>query len=332
MLIRRISRVTVRGALAAMMAVVGVSYAEAQTPSGQSTEIRRDPESIWAAIQVYPLRAGGEVKHNRPGGWIQRVDERQKVVARAKVPKDARLDRNTTVVLSGDQSRLLVIHRDDDLHFPAKHKVALLDMATLKTTADLPLGECTDPRGRLPVMADQLTLVCYHSRPPDQPKRKPTIALVTIDLNRGEVVRWFPFGGERHGSWFGPMFFGYSYDVYVIPIDRDRATCPDGPVLPQLESTRQPIEHPHAVVVLARDKGDPKGEVWFVSATATVPPRRVALLEERPTSAAICGPGSRLLYVTSEREAAPAAKSQAPAPAGRIVEVFDHSSGVRIAR
>ena len=148
------------------------------------------------------------LRHNQYDGWIRRVDEDLKVVVQAKVPKARLIDRSTTVVLAANQSRLLLIHHDDQMHFPAKHKVALLDVATLKTLLELPLGECQDPRGSFPVMTEQLTMVCHHSRPPDQPKRRPTFALVTLNLNRGEVVRWFPLEGERHGAWFGPMFSG----------------------------------------------------------------------------------------------------------------------------
>jgi len=331
LLIQRVRSVTCRGALVVAVAALCSTSAHGQAPAAESAEIPRSQESLDAAIQAYPLRAGGMLRHNQYDGWIRRVDEDLKVVVQAKVPKARLIDRSTTVVLAANQSRLLLIHHDDQMHFPAKHKVALLDVATLKTLLELPLGECQDPRGSFPVMTEQLTMVCHHSRPLDQPKRRPTFALVTLNLNRGEVVRWFPLEGERHGAWFGPMFFGYTYDVYSVHIERGRKDCPSAPTLPLLETPEQAVIYPLLVLVLKRSKGDTKGEVWFVSADAAAPPKRVALLQDMPTSALICEAHRKLLYVTEERAAA-AAKNGRPTPTERIVEVFDLSSGARIAQ
>ena len=317
----------------------------AQTTSDPLVETARSDGSASLQLQIYALPGGGEIRHDRYTGVVRRLDRDLKEVVRAKVPaeKPGLLEsggfvKDTTLVLSANGSRLLVVHNDDLMHYPPGHKVLLLDTTTLKPAAHWALGDCSRPYERLPRLAARLTLACQHSRPPAEPKRQPTFALVTLDLDRGEVVRWIPLEGGRHGQWVGPMFFGYVYDASLVTVEQRPGGCPSEPALMQPpDAVGGPAsEYPELVLVIERRKGGTKGDVWLVSADATAVPKRVAILSTSPTTAFICGHGGRLLlHVIAEGPVARPSQqglSQGPAPVERIVNVFDLSTGARIVR
>jgi hypothetical protein len=334
---RNVSRVFLAGAVV-VAAVCCCAGASAQTAGEALADTPRSERSAALELQIYPLPGGGEIRHDRYAGIVRRLDRDLKEVLRGKVPAEkpgllesGRFLKFTTLVLSSNGARLLVIHNDDLMHYPPGHKVLLLDVATLKPVAQWPLGDCDRPYTRLPRQASRLTLVCQASRPPAEPKREPTFALVTLDLDRGEVVRWFPLEGGRHGQWFGPMFFGYIYDATLVTIEQRPGGCPSEPVVAPANAPG-PGEYPELVLVVERRKGETKGEVWFVSPGTTVEPRRVAALSATPTAAFVCGGGGKLLlHVTAEQTAAaPSGQAPTAGPTARIVEVFDLLTGARV--
>ena len=218
-----------------------------------------------------------------------------------------------------------MVHTADDDNFLAKHRVAILDTARLRTIAELPLGKCWHHGPGFPLAAEHVTMVCYHSRPPDDRSRKPTLAVVTVNLNRGVVVRWFPLGGERRGSWFGPMFFGWRYDVTAVDVSRQKQ-CPF--VASLAEPAAEPLEDLHLILVVNRSKGPDKGEVWFVGKRPTELPRRIAVLPRTPGSAVLCraessdgAAGRLLLYVTEQLD------FSAETPPPQRVDVVDLATG-----
>ena len=307
--------------------IVAVACATATAAIGQ--EVRRDPLRLDNPIQVYPLPDDALIEHRQYEGVVRRLDARNKETTRVKIPAAGPIATRTTLILSADRSRVLMVHTADDDNFLAKHKVAILDTARLRTIAELPLGKCWHHGPGFPLAAEHVTMVCYHSRPPDDRSRKPTLAVVTIDMNRGEVVRWFPLGGERRGSWFGPMFFGWRYDVTAVDV-REKKECPF--VATIAEPAAERIDDLHQILVLDRSKGPDKGEVWFVSKRPTEPPRRIAVLPRTPGSAVLCraesadAVGRLLLYVTEQLD------FRAENPPPQRVDVVDIASGKLIAQ
>ena len=102
--------------------------------------------------------------------------------------------------MSKDESRLLVVHGDSTNHYPPRHRVAILDSLSLRTIAQLPLGDCNflDLRP----LPEHVTMLCQQSQDPGDKNKKKTFALVTLDLNRARVARWFDLGesAEEYGS------------------------------------------------------------------------------------------------------------------------------------
>jgi hypothetical protein len=307
--------------------IVAVACATATAAIGQ--EIRRDPLRLDNPIQVYPLPDDALIEHRQYEGVVRRLDARNKETTRVKIPAAGPIATRTTLILSADRSRVLMVHTADDDNFLAKHKVAILDTARLRTIAELPLGKCWHHGPGFPLAAEHVTMVCYHSRPPDDRSRKPTLAVVTIDMNRGEVVRWFPLGGERRGSWFGPMFFGWHYDVTAVDV-REKKECPF--VATIAEPAAERLDDLHQILVLDRSKGPDKGEVWFVGKRPTEAPRRIAVLPRPPGSAVLCraessdAAGRLLLYVTEQLD------FRAETPPPQRIDVVDIASGKLIAQ
>jgi len=290
-------------------------------PQDVPRDIPRDPKGSRAPVLSYPLPEGGALQHAQYLGRVRRVDANGKEMAKAKVPAAKIMARSTTLVLSSDFARVLMLHGADDTKFGAKHRVALLEMTQLKTMWELPLGDCQAVRGDLPAVTARLALLCYHSQPPQDARRKPTLALVTIDLDRGEVASWHPLGGERHGTWFGPMFFGWTYDVNSVPVRQTR-TCDSSD-----ETTSDQAEFP---LVLNRKSETAKGEVWLVNTQRVDPPRRLAVISGHPRSALVCMSATGVptlqvsvdLRTTKEINAAPGLT-----PAFLRVETFDLAAG-----
>jgi hypothetical protein len=286
-------------------------------------DIPRDPKGSMAPVLSYPLPDGGSLEHAQYAGQVRRVDAKGKELARTKVPAAKAIASSTTLVLSSNLSRVLVLHRADDVKFGAKHRVVLLDMAGLKTLWEQPLGKCESARGTLPAVTGRLPLLCYQSQPPADPKRKPTFALVTIDLNRGEVAGWHALGGDRHGTWLGPRFLGWKYDVERVPVRQTRAACDAAAMLP--------ADDPELVVVLNRDSETGKGDVWLLDTRTNDPPRRVALLNGHPRSAVVCthATGARVVRISEDlRTHKEAAKGPVVPPASaQGEETIDLATG-----
>lgn len=290
-------------------------------PQDVQRDIPRDAKSSDAPVLSYPLPLGGALQHAQYAGRLRRVDANGNEMAKAKVPAAKIIASSTQLVLSSDFARVLMLHSADDMKFKAKHRVALLEMTQLKTMWDLPLGHCQSVRRDLPAVTARLALLCYHSQPPRDAKQKPTLALVTIDLDRGEVVGWHALGGERHGIWFGPMFFGWTYDVNSVPVRQTR-TCDSSD-----ETTSDQAELP---LVLNRKSETSKGEVWLVNTQSVGPPRRLAVISGHPRSALVCTSVTGVptlqvsvdLRTTKEINAAPGF-----APAFLRVDTFDLATG-----
>lgn len=281
-------------------------------------EVPRNRDVLLSPVHRYPLIGGGAIVHETDGGRVYRVDQTDKEVARAKVPRASMLA-HTELVLSRDQSRVLVVHSADRFKWPAKSRTVLLDARTLKQIVEWPLGRCTDVRGAdaLPAIADTLTLLCQDSRPPGQLHQRPTLAAVALNLPEEKVVAWSAVGGLRHGQWFGPMFFGYTYDTSAVTVETNGKKCPADFV--EASTTSSGVRYPCRVIVLERSNGQHKGEIWFLDGFGASP-RRVATLAETPTSATICGAASRVLVVRQRL-------GDAYTSAGSITATYDLATG-----
>src|SRR5687768_10918375 len=109
------------------------SSASAQPADGERPDMPRSERSEFLELQIYPLEGGGEIRHDRYAGIVRRLDRDLKEVVRGKVPAEkpgllesGRFLKYTTLVLSSNQSRLLVVHNDDLMHYPPRHAVLLL--------------------------------------------------------------------------------------------------------------------------------------------------------------------------------------------------------------
>ena len=253
----------------------------------------------FSPIEILPLADGSFIRFERFSGALLRLKEGRQI-ARVRLPRATMIEHRTDVVMSKDESRLLVVHGDSTSHYPPRHRVVILDSMSLRTIAQLPLGDCNflDLRP----LPEHVTMLCQQSQDPGDKKKKKTFALVTLDLNRARVTRWFDLGGERRGIWVGPMFFGY-YDL-TLALDVKTEGC--GTVnASESESltTVDASEHPAHIIVLIRKAGlTPRdgpttGEVWFVGSGITDAPRRVRTLAKRPKTATLCGDR---LHVTEE--------------------------------
>lgn len=317
----------------------GATYAapRSQDPAG---EIPRSADSTLHPLQVYHLPGGGTVEHERYKGLVRRLDASGKEIARGKVPAAHPIEKDTTLVFSSDLTRMLMIHTISDFDFRAKHRVAVLETERLRTIAELPLGSCRTP-GPFPLSAEHLTMVCYHSRPPGDRTQKPTLAVVTVNIARGEVVRWFPLGGRRKGTWVGPMFFGWRFDVQTVTVrEGTYATCPSFQGAPAVVPGKRKASE--LVLVLNRDASPPQTEVWSVSARHTEEPRRVTVFAGKADYAVLCDAAvpaadvgqARLVYVVlSNNAAAPAENTGAFLTAdGQPIHIVEVAAGRRFGR
>ena len=245
----------------------------------------------FSPIEILPLADGSFIRFERFSGALLRLKEGRQI-ARVRLPKATMIERRTDVVMSKDESRLLVVHGDSTNHYPPRHRVAILDSMSLRTIAQLPLGDCNflDLRP----LPEHVTMLCQQSQDPGDKNKKKTFALVTLDLNRARVARWFDLGGERRGIWVGPMFFGY-YDL-TLALDVKTEGCGTVHALESESLTTVDASEPPAhIIVLIRKAGlTPRdgpttGEVWFVGSGITDAPRRVRTLAKRPKTATLCG-------------------------------------------
>jgi hypothetical protein len=174
-----------------LLAVAAFSVAAAVAPAFAQPDLS-DP------IQAYQLSDGSVIQHLQYEGALLRLDKTGRRTGRAKLPKSSIIEESTRVVVSESEENLLVVHSSSTFKWPPKHRVLFLDVQSLKTMANLPLGDC-EFAGVEPFAATQ-RLVCQQSRNPSDRKKKPTLAFVALDLNRGSVLTWFDLGGERRGS------------------------------------------------------------------------------------------------------------------------------------
>ena len=99
------------------------------------------PGSAFAqqGIEILPLTDGSYIKFERFSGSLLRLKE-GRPVARVKLPRATMIERRTNVVMSKDESRLLVVHGDSPYHYPPRHRVAILDSMSLRTIASFRLA------------------------------------------------------------------------------------------------------------------------------------------------------------------------------------------------
>ena len=248
-------------------------------------------EDRAAPVQQLKLTDGSLLVHAQYDGILRRIDKGGREVVRVRLPKAKGIEKTTRVVASR-KGRLLVIHGDSLAHFPPDHLVMILDSMSLRSVAKLRLGDCKmlDPAPN----SEQATLVCQQSQDPSNGRKKKTLAVVTLDVDRAKVTRWFDLGAERRGNWVGPMFFGYYDEAWPVSVQTDGCDTIQKSAWDSIDLP----EHPGAVVVLARTEGSTRGEVWFVSADVTVDPRRIETLAIEPLGATLCG---EVLYVRHTR-------------------------------
>jgi hypothetical protein len=256
------------------------------------------PDSALAlqdSVNPFPLwrlSDGGTLRHDKDRGILLRLDKTGRQISQVKVPKApiGSIGALTTeIVVSKNETRLLVVHSADTLKWRPPHRVMILDATSLRTVTRFPLGDCSFhefPRGPRP---EHVTLLCHDSTDPGDRKGKKTLALVTLDLIHSQITRWFPFGGERRGTWVGPMFFGYRDDASAF-----RAAVGCAPIEPadgrsRIVQTIDASEHPEHVIVVRRKNGPTNGDVWFVGPGVAAAPRRVATLSSVPKTATLCG-------------------------------------------
>ena len=297
----------------------------------------------WVA--GYPLAIGGVLQHQRQQGVLRRIERSGREVARAKVPAVTREFQSINLVLSTDHSRVLVIFEDsDDSATRAKHRMILLQTATLREVAVIRHGLCNNvAHEEFPQSAETLTLVCYDSQDPQEKTKNRSIALVTLDVKDGRVLRWFALGGKRHSMWFGPMFFGHYHDAGMVP-DPHIAVPPGVSRCTALSICRRRKRFgvPDWVFVMRRrgpGKDFVSGDVWRVSSNLAEMPQRIAALPGNPTAAVLCtdattGPGPnqtpRLLHVSQLITPASQAMDQSPAfvdDQGHRIDVIDIVTG-----
>ena len=230
----------------------------------------------------------------------------------AQIPKVTRFDQFTYVVQSRDRSRQIAIFNDSDSTWRGRSRIMLLDTGTNREVATLRHGIC-DYLGYddFPEVADTLTLMCDDSADPSGSSKTREIAILTLDVKTGQVLRWFAMGGKRHSMWFGPMFFGYWDDAQAMPMHK-RATCPDvEPAFDPEAVSRTGIDRwtlpPTLFVVSRRDRPQEftRWELWMIGPTTSEKPRRLLALPGNPSMAIVCGDGSdsatvpwRFLYVS----------------------------------
>jgi hypothetical protein len=174
---------------------------------------------------------------------------------------------------------VLVIFEDsDDSATRANHRMILLQTATLREVAVIRHGLCNNvAHEEFPQSAETLTLVCYDSQDPREKTKNRSIALVTLDVKDGRVLRWFALGGKRHSMWFGPMFFGHYHDAGMVRIRI--SPCPQVyPAVPRsaYADAVSVSAYPDWVFVMRRrgpGKDFVSGDVWRVSSNlAEMPP------------------------------------------------------------
>lgn len=258
-------------------------------------------EDRSSPTEMVRLSDGSFIRFERYDGVLLRLKEGRQV-ARVKLPKAEPIQKRTDVVVSKDETRLLVVHGDSTHRYPPRHLVAILDSMSLRTIAQFPIGDCSFLNLR--PLPEYVTLLCHQSQDPGNKRTGKTLAIVTLDLTRSQMTRWFDLGGERRGIWLGPMFLGY-YDL-TLPLAVKTEGCA---AIEASETgsakTIDASEHPAHVVVLIRkaglkqSDGSTTGEVWFVSSDITDPPKLVATLARRPTAATLCGD---VLHVTQEKD------------------------------
>jgi hypothetical protein len=256
------------------------------------------PESALAlqdSVNPFPLwqlSDGGTLRHDKDRGILLRLDQTGRQISQVKVPKAPIRSigaLTTEIVVSKDETRLLVVHSADTLKWRPPHRVMILDTTSLRTVTDFPLGDCSFyqfPPGPRP---EHVTLLCHDSPDPSDKKGKKTLALVTLDLIHSQITRWFALGGERRGTWVGPMFFGYRDDASAFRATVGCTTIEPADARPRILQTVDASEHPEHVIVVRRKGGPTKGDVWFVGPGVATAPRRVATLSSVPKTATLCG-------------------------------------------
>lgn len=230
-------------------------------------------------------------------------------VLAGQFPEVTRIDQTLDVVLSEDGSRQLVIFGESNQKWRGNSRIILMETATQREVATLRHGTCAvvSYRGEVPVWTDQVTMICNQSVNPAAKSRRGEIALLTLEVQTGKVLRWFPLGGRRHSMAFGPMFFGYWDDAVLIRAEK-RAACPA--VQPDVDLaavTGSPDSAmPGLIFVIARrDRAREfnRWDVWELPSNVTDMPRLIVTLPGDPTAADLCSPAdqthrrARLLYV-----------------------------------
>ena len=114
-------------------------------------------------IEMLPLADGSVIRFERFSGALLRLKEGRQV-ARVRLRRATMTERRTDVVMSKDESRLLVVHGDSTHHYPPRHRVAILDSMSLRTIAQLPLSDCSFLDLR-PV-PEHVTMLCQQSQDP----------------------------------------------------------------------------------------------------------------------------------------------------------------------
>ena len=186
----------------------------------------------------------------------------------------------------------------DDQKATARHQLTGLDVETLQTRWTLRMGPCqyagehfADGTGSV------VALFCDDVPNPSDAKAARELALVTLDMSSGRMLRRLPLGGQRRGMWFGPMFFGYYYESGVLAVQPASTPCPP------LEPTVTPPDLPNANIQPRsgdraflvrrssnRRAGFDQWEAWFDAGTSD-PPRRTPLAFGRVRTSLLCRDG-----------------------------------------
>jgi len=238
-----------------------------------------------AGYETHRFDDGSVLLHYPDAGVLARGDANGKVVAQAKVPRRGVISPDLEVLLPPDQKRVLLILTGDDATAPAPHRLIVLNATTLRTDSTLQIGPCVDADGSSRrTSGSEIALLCQHAQNPAVKSRKPELALVTFDTASGRLVRWLPLGGTRHGAWFGPMFFGYSYNAYPKPAAVSNVPCPALTPDVRLPDSAYPTTvnvHPWPrafVVQRYGERGRPTTwEAWFDASTSDQPRRTAAV-------------------------------------------------------
>ena len=91
-------------------------------------------------LEILPLVDGSFVRFERFSGALLRPKGGRQI-ARVRLPPATMMEHRTDVVMSKDESRLLVVHGDSMRHYPPRHRVVILDLMSLRTIAQPPLGD-----------------------------------------------------------------------------------------------------------------------------------------------------------------------------------------------